>query len=30
MRRHLSLLLALALCLGLLAGCGSEPSVDYP
>ena len=28
MKKCLSLLLAL--CLGLLAGCGSAPSVDYP
>lgn len=30
MRKRISLLLALALCLVLLAGCGSQPSVDYP
>ena len=29
MRKYLSLLAAL-LCLGLLAGCGSEPATDYP
>ena len=29
MRKYASLL-ALLLCLGLLAGCGSQPSVDYP
>lgn len=30
MRKYLSLLAAALLCLGLLAGCGSEPGVDYP
>ena len=29
MRKYASLL-ALLLCLGLLAGCGSQPAVDYP